>query len=190
MTTQAAFDKDEFKIFISKDESNWTPVEYTRSANAGWTLARVPFFIKGGVDNLYIRFVSSVEGAYRLDDVVLAEGAGDGENITFIEDIQHTEESLIFFDDFEWVPGKEGGNRDNFGGDDDGNMTTIMEGAPVKWTLDPSNCYKRMGMVKLGRTKIGGGMITPNLEDVGTGNRTLRLMFDVAVPFTSDYDDI
>lgn len=88
-----AFVTSEFHVYLSKDGENWAeiaydrPVEADEHSNSGtWALATANFTLKEVPSELYIRFISDLSSAHRVDDVKLFEGIGgtevDLDNIT------------------------------------------------------------------------------------------------------------
>lgn len=81
-----AFVTSEFHVYLSKDGENWAeiaydrPVEADEHANYGtWALATANFTLKEVPSELYIRFISDLSSAHRVDDVKLFEGIGGTE---------------------------------------------------------------------------------------------------------------
>lgn len=81
-----AFVTSEFHVYLSKDGENWAeiaydrPVEADEHSNCGtWALATANFTLKEVPSELYIRFISDLSSAYRVDDVKLFEGIGGTE---------------------------------------------------------------------------------------------------------------
>lgn len=88
-----AFKTSEFHVYLSKDGENWAEITYDRPvgddehSNYGiWALATANFTLKEVPSELYIRFISDLLSAHRIDDVKLFEGIGgtevDLDNIT------------------------------------------------------------------------------------------------------------
>lgn len=88
-----AFVTSEFHVYLSKDGENWAEIAYDRPVEADehsnygtWALATANFTLKEVPSELYIRFISDLSSAYRVDDVKLFEGIGgtevDLDNIT------------------------------------------------------------------------------------------------------------
>lgn len=88
-----AFVTSEFHVYLSKDGENWAEIAYDRpveadehSNNGTWALATANFTLKEVPSELYIRFISDLSSAHRIDDVKLFEGIGgtevDLDNIT------------------------------------------------------------------------------------------------------------
>ena len=78
-----AFSFDEFKVYISEDNTKWSEVEYffsegTDLNNGRWNLATANFLLKEVPQTISIRFDSSANG-YRIDDIKLAIGEGGTE---------------------------------------------------------------------------------------------------------------
>lgn len=88
-----AFVTSEFHVCLSKDGENWAEIAYDRPVEADehsnygtWALATANFTLKEVPSELYIRFISDLSSAHRIDDVKLFEGIGgtevDLDNIT------------------------------------------------------------------------------------------------------------
>ena len=88
-----AFVTSEFHVYLSKDGENWAEIAYDRPVEADehsnygtWALATANFTLKEVPSELYIRFISDLSSAHRVDDVKLFEGIGgtevDLDNIT------------------------------------------------------------------------------------------------------------
>lgn len=88
-----AFVTSEFHVYLSKDGENWAEIAYDRpvgddehSKRGTWALATANFTLKEVPSELYIRFISDLSSAHRIDDVKLFEGIGgtevDLDNIT------------------------------------------------------------------------------------------------------------
>ena len=84
----------DLKLWISKDGVNWTvdanestdgSIAYERFASEsvnGWALSRAKFSIVPGVSNiLYFRFENTSNDAYRIDDILVEEYAGETDQI-------------------------------------------------------------------------------------------------------------
>ncbi len=80
-----AFVTSEFHVYLSKDGENWAeiaydrPVEADEHSNYAWALATANFTLKEVPSELYIRFISDLSSAHRVDDVKLFEGIGGTE---------------------------------------------------------------------------------------------------------------
>lgn len=81
-----AFVTSEFHVYLSKDGENWAEIAYDRPvgddehSNYGtWALATANFTLKEVPSELYIRFISDLSSAHRVDDVKLYEGVGGTE---------------------------------------------------------------------------------------------------------------
>lgn len=82
----STFNPAEFQVTLSADGSSWTdPIEYdfpNGYKSGRWDLASANFTLPEGTETLYIKFVTTVASAYRLDDVKLTTGMG-GQQIEF-----------------------------------------------------------------------------------------------------------
>lgn len=81
-----AFVTSEFHVYLSKDGENWAEIAYDRPVEADehsnygtWALATANFTLKEVPSELYIRFISDLLSAHRIDDVKLFEGIGGTE---------------------------------------------------------------------------------------------------------------
>lgn len=81
-----AFKTSEFHVYLSKDGENWAEIAYDRpvgddehSKYGTWALATANFTLKEVPSELYIRFISDLLSAHRIDDVKLFEGIGGTE---------------------------------------------------------------------------------------------------------------
>lgn len=81
-----AFETSEFHVYLSKDGENWAEIAYDRPVEADehsnygtWALATANFTLKEVPSELYIRFISDLSSAHRIDDVKLFEGIGGTE---------------------------------------------------------------------------------------------------------------
>ena len=81
-----AFVTSEFHVYLSKDGENWAEIAYDRPVEADehsnhgtWALATANFTLKEVPSELYIRFISDLSFAHRVDDVKLFEGIGGTE---------------------------------------------------------------------------------------------------------------
>lgn len=81
-----AFVTSEFHVYLSKDGENWAEIAYDRPVEADehsnygtWALATANFTLKEVPSELYIRFISDLSSAHRIDDVKLFEGIGGTE---------------------------------------------------------------------------------------------------------------
>ena len=74
----STFNPDEFKMYLSKDGSIWSEVEfnYAGTEPGRWNMATANFTLKEVPEALYIKFTASVASVYRLDDVQLYTGNG------------------------------------------------------------------------------------------------------------------
>lgn len=78
-TYDNTFDKNNFKVALSKDGSTWTDIEYTTTGGEStpyWVTATSNFTLKEAVSELYIRFTANESSVYRLDDMKLETGVG------------------------------------------------------------------------------------------------------------------
>ena len=76
--TNSTFSTSEFLVSISGDGQKWSNVVYTfaGTADGRWNLATANFTLAEVPAKLYIKFMATVDSAYRLDDVTLDLGNG------------------------------------------------------------------------------------------------------------------
>ena len=74
----STFKPEEFIVSISKNGTEWAPLEYTYAGTepGRWNVATVDFTLAAGTDKLYIKFEAKVASVYRLDDVKFYVGNG------------------------------------------------------------------------------------------------------------------
>lgn len=78
-TYDNTFDKNNFKVALSADGTNWTDIEYTTTGGEStpyWVTATSNFTLKEAVSELYIRFTATESSVYRIDDMKLETGIG------------------------------------------------------------------------------------------------------------------
>lgn len=186
MCEAGEFDRGNLRFYISSSgrADSWAEIEYERPAAPGWTYTRVPFIIKEGVSQLYVKAVSA-SGGYRIDDLSIDEGDESGENIVFPEDVVNWVERIIFFDNFEWMTSDKGSSV--LPGSDGDRMDNQYKNDMHGWTVDPVFVYVRPGFPKCGKTTTGGGLVTPRLSAIGDGKMDITVEFDAA-QMSSDFD--
>ena len=74
----STFKPEEFIVSISKNGTEWAPLEYTYAGTepGRWNVATVDFTLAASTDKLYIKFEAKVASVYRLDDVKFYVGNG------------------------------------------------------------------------------------------------------------------
>lgn len=174
MTADAAFDAEHLKLYISKDRQNWTPVTYSRSAGAAWERVEIPFYLSEGIAQIYLRFQGVDARNYRIDDVVLTEGNGTGQTITFVEDIVEYETYTIFEETFDWCVGKAGEDNNTLPGSDNGGPT-YQNG----WS--GTRVYQHPGFAKISTASSRGWLTSPAMEAIGEKRVTVTLTFNVGI---------
>lgn len=186
MCEHETFDRGNLRFYISCTgrADSWAEIEYERSAAPEWTYTRVPFVIKEGVSQLYVK-AESASGGCRIDDLSIDEGDESGENIVFPEDIVNWVERIIFFDNFEWMTSDKGNSM--LPGNDGDRMDNQYKEDMHGWTVDPVFVYVRPGFPKLGKTTTGGGLVTPRLSAIGEEKMDITVEFDAA-HMSSDFD--
>ncbi|WP_418992670.1 BACON domain-containing protein [Alistipes sp.] len=186
MSEGETFDAENLKLYISRtgQPDTWAEVPYERAATPGWSYTRVPFFIREGVGQLYVKAVSE-SGGYRIDDLSLDEGDESGDTIEFPEEIVNWVERILFQDNFEWMTSDKGTSA--LPGSDGDRFDSQYSGDMHGWTVDPVFVYVRPGFPKLGKTNAGGGLVTPKLDQIGEGTLDIVVEFDAA-QYNDDFD--
>ena len=98
----STFRTEEFLLYISKNGTDWAPVEYTYAGTepGRWNMATAEFTLAAGVDALYVKYEAKVASVYRLDDVKLYVGNGgqtiDLDNIEVITPEPPTTDALYY----------------------------------------------------------------------------------------------
>lgn len=99
----STFKPEEFIVSISKNGTEWAPLEYTYAGTepGRWNVATVDFTLAAGTDKLYIKFEAKVASVYRLDDVKFYVGNG-GQNVDLdnIETPQPSEATKVTVAEF------------------------------------------------------------------------------------------
>lgn len=183
---QGDFDPENLKIYISTTgrADSWAEIPYERPTTGDWCYTRVPFYIKSGLLQVFVK-VESATGGYRIDDLSLDEGDESGDTILFPEDIVDWIERIIFQENFEWLTTDKGTSA--MPGSDGDSFSTQYSGNTHGWTADPNFVYVRPGFPKIGKTNVGGGMTTPKLTGLGEEMKNVVVEFDAA-QYDADYD--
>ena len=111
----STFKNEEFIVSISKNGTEWAPVEYTFAGTepGRWNVATANFTLAAGVDKLYIKFEAKVASVYRLDDVKFYVGNGgqeiDLDNIQVVVPEPPTTDAL-YFENFDGQAAQKDGN--------------------------------------------------------------------------------
>ena len=98
----STFRPEEFLLYISKNGTDWAPVEYTYAGTepGRWNMATANFTLAAGTEVLYVKFEAKVASVYRLDDVKLYVGNGgqtiDLDNIEVITPEPPTTDALYY----------------------------------------------------------------------------------------------
>ena len=102
----STFRPEEFLMYISKNGTEWAPVQYTYAGTepGRWNVATANFTLKAATDKLYIKFEAKVASVYRLDDLKFFVGNGgqeiDLDNIQVVEPEPPTTDAL-YYDNFD-----------------------------------------------------------------------------------------
>ena len=111
----STFKPEEFIVSISKNGTEWAPLEYTYAGTepGRWNVATVDFTLAAGTDKLYIKFEAKVASVYRLDDVKFYVGNGgqnvDLDNIEIVEPEPPTTDAL-YYENFDGQAAQKDGN--------------------------------------------------------------------------------
>lgn len=111
----STFKPEEFIVSISKNGTEWAPLEYTFAGTepGRWNVATVNFTLAAGTDKLYIKFEAKVASVYRLDDVKFFVGNGgqtiDLDNIEVVVPEPPTTDAL-YFENFDGQAAQKDGN--------------------------------------------------------------------------------
>ena len=111
----STFKPEEFIVSISKNGTEWAPLEYTFAGTepGRWNVATTNFTLAAGTDKLYIKFEAKVASVYRLDDVKFYVGNGgqtvDLDNIQIVEPEPPTTDAL-YFENFDGQAAQKDGN--------------------------------------------------------------------------------
>ena len=111
----STFRPEEFLMFISKNGTEWAPVEYTYAGTepGRWNVATAHFTLAAATDVLYIKYEAKVASVYRLDDVKLFSGNGgqviDLDNIQIVTPEPPTTDAL-YYDNFDGQAAVKDGN--------------------------------------------------------------------------------
>ena len=98
----STFRPEEFLMYISKNGTEWAPVQYTYAGTepGRWNVATANFTLKAATDKLYIKFEAKVASVYRLDDLKFFVGNGgqeiDLDNIQVVEPEPPTTDALYY----------------------------------------------------------------------------------------------
>ena len=111
----STFKPEEFLLYISKNGTEWAPVEYTYAGTepGRWNVATATFTLAAGTDKLYIKFEAKVASVYRLDDVKFYTGNGgqtiDLDNIEVVVPEPPTTDAL-YYENFDGQGAVKDGN--------------------------------------------------------------------------------
>ena len=102
----STFRPEEFLMYISKNGTEWAPVQYTYAGTepGRWNVATANFTLKAATDKLYIKFEAKVASVYRLDDLKFFVGNGgqeiDLDNIQ-VETPEPPTTDALYYDNFD-----------------------------------------------------------------------------------------
>ena len=112
----STFKPEEFLMYISKNGTQWAPVEYTFAGTepGRWNVATANFTLAAETEKLYIKFEAKVASVYRLDDLKLF--VGNGGQIIDLDNIQEPEPptppttDALYFENFDGKAAVKDGN--------------------------------------------------------------------------------
>ena len=102
----STFRPEEFILYISKNGTEWAPVEYTFAGTepGRWNVATANFTLAAATETLHIKFEAKVASVYRLDDVKFYVGNGgqriDLDNIQ-IETPEPPTTDALYYENFD-----------------------------------------------------------------------------------------
>lgn len=102
----STFRPEEFILSISKNGTDWAPVEYTYAGTepGRWNVATANFTLAAATETLHIKFEAKVASVYRLDDVKFYTGNGgqtiDLDNIQ-VETPEPPTTDALYYDNFD-----------------------------------------------------------------------------------------
>ena len=102
----STFRPEEFILYISKNGTEWAPVEYTYAGTepGRWNVATANFTLAAATETLHIKFEAKVASVYRLDDVKFYTGNGgqriDLDNIQ-IETPEPPTTDALYYENFD-----------------------------------------------------------------------------------------
>lgn len=102
----STFRPEEFILYISKNGTEWAPVEYTFAGTepGRWNVATANFTLAASTETLHIKFEAKVASVYRLDDVKFYTGNGgqriDLDNIQ-IETPEPPTTDALYYENFD-----------------------------------------------------------------------------------------
>lgn len=184
------FNSSDLRLYISKNNEEWIPLNYTRGTNSGWGLVKSNFKV-ADLSSMHFKVVSKKEGL-RIDDIVLLEDPSkQGEEIVFqtIVDDGMPVGHVYFEEDFSWITEETfGGTAANFPTNELGftnaNITPAQKDTINKygWTQELGSTYLRVGLMKLSKTKVSGDLISPPFSTIAPFKAiNVQVSFDVAM---------
>ena len=111
---EASFNKKDFKVYISKDNTYWSELNYERSANAGWEKSEIKFYFDDLHPYLSFRFTANEPNTFRVDDIKLGEneyGVGEHEDFIVVIDDENPIGFVYFEENFDWTKVETNPNR-------------------------------------------------------------------------------
>ena len=112
----STFRPEEFLMYISKNGTEWAPVEYTYAGTepGRWNVATANFTLAAPTEKLYIKYEAKVASVYRLDDVKFYVGNGgqaiDLDNIQEPEPPTPPTTDALYFENFDGKAAVKDGN--------------------------------------------------------------------------------
>lgn len=185
------FNANDLKLYISKDGESWVPLKYTRSSNqTGWAKAESKYKV-ADLASVYYKIVANKIN-YRIDDVILMEDAGKtGEEVIFqtVVDDGTPVGFEYYSEDFSWITvATFGGTSANFPTNElsftHASITPEQRDTitKYKWTQELGATYLREHIMKLGRTRVGGDLISPAFSFIAPYKSiNVQISFDVAM---------
>lgn len=184
------FNADDLKLYISRNGEEWVPLKYTRSNQSGWAKAESSFKVSD-VSFVYYRLIAN-KSNYRIDDIIILEDAEkQGAEVIFqtVIDDDMPVGYEYFRDDFSWITVETfGGTAANFPTNElsytNANITPEQRDTINKyqWNQELGSTYLRVNIMKIGRTRVGGDLISPAFSFIAPFKSiNVQVSFDVAM---------
>lgn len=186
MSTAASFNSGDLILQISKDNSFWVDIDYSRVTTNGWAKSETAFYYDDAYTTLYFRIIAKAASTFRIDDIIIEESTeGIGEKLdlaVYVDDGR--EPGFIYFqDDFSWITiGPDFINNtadatkevrfDNLDGQaaQDPTQNERLQASEWTWPTNAFYIYMHKGYVKIGTAALMGVIITPAFKEIGTGS--------------------
>ncbi|MDO9634302.1 MAG: BACON domain-containing protein [Paludibacter sp.] len=184
------FNSNDLRLYISRNGEDWVPLKYTRNNQSGWAKAEAKYKV-ADVAFVYFKLVAN-KSNYRTDDIILLEDPDKaGAEVIFqtVIDDDMPVGYEYFKDDFSWITvATFGATPANFPTNElsytNANITPEQRDTinKYKWSQELGSTYLRVDIMKLGRTRIGGDLISPAFSFIAPFKSiNVHVTFDVAM---------